>query len=86
MDTRQRLTDYRIQYEDSLHALDRSRETLRKFEQELKECEQRGEIAPESLMQDLRSAEAWVDWFEHECEELRIQVEECEAMLADDDE
>lgn len=85
MTVQERLADYRRQYEDALITLTHSRERLAALEAELKECQQRGEIPPESLMQDLRDAESWVDWHEHECDELKVQVEECEAYLAEDE-
>jgi len=85
MTAQQRLLDYQRQYEDQSAALHRAHERLANLESELKECQRRGEIPSESLMQDLRDAEAWVDWHEHECDELKIQIEECEAYLAADE-
>ena len=85
MTTQQRLLDYKREYKDESAALTRARENLAKFKDELKECQRRGEIPPESLMKNLRDAEGWVDYHSYECYELKIQIEECEAYLAEDE-
>lgn len=86
MTIEQRLTDYQHQLWDTEYALERAKERMRTLEAELHECEVRGEMPTSSLMNDLKDAEAWIDWYIHECYELRVAVEECEAALAGDDE
>ena len=85
MTVQQRLLDYRRQYEDQMALLQTCRDLHAKLEAELKECERLGEIPSEDLMRDLRDTETWLDYNLQQCDELKIEIEECEAYLAEDE-